>query len=56
MGKYRDDVAEAYLMLIHLIKSRLITPKTRQSAENLVTMLEKELTQRQEAEKSDNAA
>lgn len=54
--KYGDNLAEAYLMLIHLVRSPIITPSTRRSAENLVTILEEELAQTLEREKSDKSA
>lgn len=43
-------------MLIHLVRSPIITPSTRRSAENLVTILEEELAQTLEREKSDKSA
>jgi hypothetical protein len=43
--KYRDNLAEAYLSLIGLMRSPIITNPTRRSAETLVTMLEAELSQ-----------
>lgn len=56
VGRSRDNLAEAYLMLIQLVRSRIITSPTRRSAENLVVMLEEELAQRIEPEKSDKTA
>jgi hypothetical protein len=41
--KYWDRVAEAYMSVVQLLESRIITPKTRRSAEKLKEELEMEL-------------
>jgi len=43
--QYRDRLVEAYLALVQLVKSRVITQPTKLTAENLKTQLETELAQ-----------
>jgi hypothetical protein len=48
--QYRDRLVEAYLALVELVRSRVITQPTRLAAENLKTQLEAELTQEETAQ------
>jgi hypothetical protein len=48
--QYRGRLVEAYLALVQLVKSRVITQPTKLTAETLKTKLEEELAQEEKTQ------